>query len=76
MAKPLQDCMLQGTEELTEGECYFDMAFYDTRSEIPTIQTWIYVGKNLLKADTTRGDRWYFQDPESYLKTWKLRNLY
>ena len=68
MARPLQDCMLQGTEELREGECYFDMSFYDTRNDIPSIQTWIYIGKNLLKADATRGDRWYFQDPESYLR--------
>jgi hypothetical protein len=60
--------MLQGTKELREGECCFDMSFYDTRNDIPSIQTWVYVGKNLLKTDATRGNRWYFQDPKSYLK--------
>jgi hypothetical protein len=65
MARRIEDCMLQGPDELREGECYFEISFWDTQSDIPCIETWIYVGKNLLK-EGTQENRWYFQDPESY----------
>jgi len=68
MTKRIEDCMLKGPDELREGECYFEISFSDTQSEIPCIETWIYVGKNVLPGDEASNDHWYFQDPDSYLK--------
>jgi len=67
MAKRIEDCMLKGPNQLREGECYFDISFSDTQSEIPSIETWIYIGKNLLTGEGPPDDLWYFQDPDSYL---------
>jgi hypothetical protein len=68
MTKRIEEFMVQGPEELNEGECYFEISFCDTQSEIPCVETWIYVGKNLLKSDGPTDNRWYFQDPESYVQ--------
>ena len=68
MTKRIEDCMLKGPDDLKEGECYFEISFWDTQCEIPCIETWIYVGKNLLTGGETLDDLWYFQDPESFLK--------
>ncbi len=54
--------------KLIQGERYFLMSFYDRNLKIPKIKTFIYVGKNLYSdRDESKGDEWFFQDPESYI---------
>jgi len=75
MKKRIADCMLKSPDELKQGECYFEIGFCDTESEIPCIETWIYVGKNLSTGDDSRTDLWYFQDPESFITHGSFLNL-
>lgn len=74
MTKRIEDSMLKGPDQLKEGECYFEISFWDTQSDIPCIETWIYVGKNLLAGESS-DDLWYFQDPESFIKHGSFVNL-
>lgn len=67
MTTKMDDCMLRSVDELIEGESYFAISFWDTTSFIPSIQTWIYVGKNLLSSQTSNKPLYYFQDPGSFL---------
>ncbi len=61
--------MLKGPHELRDGECYFDLLFYHPDTDIPCIDTYVYIGKNVEnRIRKSSDDRWYFQDPESYLK--------
>lgn len=68
MTDSFEQHMLKSTNDLREGECYFDLGFYDTISDIPDIDTWIYIGKNILQSDGSPDERWYFQEPESYMR--------
>jgi hypothetical protein len=65
--RTLADFMINDPNTLQEGKCYFLVLFSDRNLTIPIITTYIYVGKNLEKARTAK-DRWYFQDPDSYLR--------
>jgi hypothetical protein len=67
LAKDISDFMLNGPQDLREGESYFRVTYCDTKSDIPLIETWIYVGKDLLEGDGPREAKWYFQDPDSYI---------
>jgi hypothetical protein len=49
--------------ELKEGEIYFFVNFVDDEMLIPTMETVVFVGKNLDRGDT---DRVYFQDIDSF----------
>jgi hypothetical protein len=49
--------------ELREGTVYFFVHFADEEMLIPTMEPFVYVGKNLESEDT---DRIYFQDVESF----------
>jgi hypothetical protein len=69
------DFMVNRTEDLKEGEIYFHVTYYTEHSEIPVIETWIYIGKNLSPHDIKKGGRWYFQDPESYVKHGSFRKF-
>lgn len=51
--------------ELIRGQCYFLLLFYDSALKVPSIRTFIYIGRNL---QPTPGDKWYFQDARSYLR--------
>lgn len=54
--------------ELTSGKTYFLVEYFDDNLSIPDIETYIYVGKSLLPSDLELNEeKWYFQDPESYL---------
>jgi hypothetical protein len=75
MTKRIEDCMLRDPGELKEGFCYFQLGFSHTESEIPCIETWIYIGKNLSSHDDYRDDLWYFQDPESFQTHGSFLNL-
>lgn len=50
-------------DELVEGRTYFLVNFIDKDGLIPTVETMVYVGKNLETTDTNQV---YFQDVESY----------
>lgn len=56
-------------ENLIEGNFYFLISYFDDALSIPDIETYIYVGQNLLPSD--KGSEiyhWYFQDPETYIE--------
>jgi hypothetical protein len=61
----LGDLMLHGVDELSVGECYFDLFWHERDDDrYPCIETRVYVG-----MDTQRGKReYYFQEVESYLR--------
>jgi hypothetical protein len=59
---------LIGPDKLKEGKYYFRFLFYDSKIEIPDIQTFIYIGKNIHGEDESPEDEFYFQDAASYLK--------
>jgi hypothetical protein len=50
-------------QELQEGSVYFFVNFVDEEMLIPTMETVVYVGKNLEAADV---DQVYFQDIASF----------
>lgn len=54
---------------LLKGNSYFLVGYFDNELSIPDIETYIYVGKNILPSDKKSGeDKWYFQDPETYFE--------
>lgn len=55
-------------DDLIQGSCYFLVWYYDDDLRIPDIETYIFIGKNVLPSDKEDDERWYFQNPESYLK--------
>jgi hypothetical protein len=55
-------------KKFIKGNHYYSVGFYDQKLTIPHITTLIYIGKNLRLDDNKPTiDKWYFQDPESYL---------
>lgn len=56
-------------ENLIVGQSYFLLGFYDEEMCVPDIESYIYVGSNLLPSDKeAKEEWWYFQDPETYMK--------
>ena len=55
------------TVQLTEGGCYFLIGYFDDDLRLPSIETFIYLGKNLL-GDSENDPRWYFQEAESFVR--------
>jgi hypothetical protein len=53
------------TNALVPGETYLSIQYVDDALLIPTIETMVFVGRNLEPNDT---DFLYFQDVECYLK--------
>ncbi len=50
------------------GSCYFMLSFFDKDGRIPMIETYIYAGANLMKADQSSSETtWYFKTPEGYM---------
>lgn len=56
--------MLNGTEGLREGECYFAVAYCEDRSGYPVIETYVFIGKDVFDGDN---GCWYFQEVEPYV---------
>lgn len=56
-AEPVQE------SELTEGSVYFSLNFLDEEMLIPTMETVVFIGRNLEPDDV---DQVYFQDAESF----------
>ena len=57
--------------KLKVGRAYFICSFYLRNSPVPEIETWIYLGENLLSGDQAEGavHYHYFKRPEAYF--WK-----
>ena len=51
--------------KLEEGKAYFDIGYNDDNLIVPIIDTYIYVGKNLIEGDK---NNYYFQTPSCYFK--------
>lgn len=70
------------TSELQVGKPYFLFAFLDSDLKFPSIDTFVYIGMNILGENSSKDDaRWYFQAAESYIdsgpfnpKTQKITN--
>lgn len=54
-----------------EGACYFLLGYYDEDFNLPSVETFIYLGKNLLGEDATN-ERWYFQQAESFVRNGRV----
>ena len=54
-----------------EGACYFLVGYYDEDFKLPSIETFIYLGKNLLGENATN-ERWYFQQAESFARNGRV----
>jgi hypothetical protein len=52
-------------DELAEGEVYFSVRYVDGDMLIPTLDTLVFVGKDLARGDA---GKLYFQDVDSYLR--------
>lgn len=51
-------------DDLSVGNSYFLVGYFDDDLTIPDIETYIYIGKNVLPCDKDEDeDSWYFQDP-------------
>lgn len=59
--KPYADPV--STNELLEGSIYFSLTFVDDDMLIPTMEPFVFVGRNLKAGDL---ERVYFQDLDSY----------
>lgn len=56
------------SDQLVVGQCYFLLGYYDEDLRFPSISSYVFVGKNIFPDDKSgQGDRWYFQEPTSYL---------
>jgi len=56
-------------DNLFDGKIYYLVWYYDADLCMPDIETYIYVGKNVLPSDkSSEEDQWYFQNPELYLE--------
>ena len=51
---------------LTKGKAYFEVSYASRDIEIPDIETYIYIGKNIFPP-REGSDDYYFQTPHSYL---------
>lgn len=57
---------MDNENDLAIGEAYFMVSYFDDKYLVPKIETYIYVGKNILDSKDQK-DIWYFQNPTSYL---------
>lgn len=55
------------SNKLIKGNCYFIVSYFDDGMCIPDVETYIFVGVNLLEENNDI-TYWYFQDAESYEK--------
>lgn len=63
-------------KDLKPGRAYFTCAYLLRHSPVPEIETWIYVGANLLDGDHRLDEVYhYFQDPGSYFMDQMLNRI-
>jgi len=60
-----------GSVSFKEGACYFLVGYYDDGMKLPAIETFIYLGKNLL-GEAENEERWYFQQAESFVRNGRV----
>jgi hypothetical protein len=60
-----------GSVHFNEGACYFLLGYYDDDLKLPSIETFIYLGKNLL-GELASDERWYFQQAESFVRNGRV----
>ena len=54
-----------------DGGRYFLVGYYDDNLTLPSIETLIYLGRNLL-GEAGRDERWYFQEAESFARNGRV----
>jgi hypothetical protein len=57
---------IKDATSLVIGNCYFLVSYFDQGMRFPDIETYVFVGSNLLEGDAGDVSYWYFQDAESY----------
>ena len=57
-----------------EDICYFLLGYHDEAFKYPSIEPYVYLGKNLLDEDPS-DERWYFLEAESFVREGKPRSL-
>lgn len=71
-----QSSMTAKRLKIQVGRAYFMCGFYLRHIPIPEIETWIYVGADVLKNDNSDGQKYnYFQRPEVYFEN-EIREEY
>jgi hypothetical protein len=52
------------------GRCYFMLSFFDSNGQMPLVETYVFIGANLMDADQkTSGTTWYFKKPDSFIES-------
>lgn len=55
---------------LKAGHCYFTFSYYDEDVKMPLIETFVFLGLDLMEDDPQRAQRtWYFKRPDSFMAT-------
>jgi hypothetical protein len=50
------------------GRCYFMLSFFDNEGRMPLVETYVFIGTNLMDQDRkSSGTTWYFKKPDSYI---------
>ena len=50
------------------GRCYFMLSFFDSNGRMPLVETYVFIGANLMDADQkASGTTWYFKKPDSFI---------
>jgi hypothetical protein len=52
------------------GKCYFTLSYYDEQLDMPLVETYVFIGVDLLEGDKDRPERtWYFKLPDNFVST-------
>lgn len=52
------------------GRCYFMLSFFDGNGRMPLVETYVFIGTNLMEADPKSSETtWYFKKPDSYIES-------
>src|SRR5262245_41981010 len=62
------------TPTFREGICYFLLGYHDEAFKFPSIESYVYLGKNLL-GEKPSDERWYFLEAESFVREGKPTSL-
>jgi hypothetical protein len=61
-------------DDLIVNGCYFLLTYHDQDLRLPSIETYVFLGKNIFGLSQTRqGDRWFFQSAESVVENGPFR---
>ena len=62
------------TRTFREDICYFLLGYYDEAFRFPSIESYVYLGKNLLGEEASN-ECWYFLEAESFVREGKPTSL-